>query len=54
MPVLSNLTFWQYMDLRCTLGTSIGSISLGYSGTAIYWSLEALVIVIASAVLIFD
>lgn len=49
MPVLAGLSFWQYMDFRCVLGTSIGSISLGYSGTAIYWGLEALVIVIASA-----
>jgi hypothetical protein len=50
MPALAHLSFWQYMDFRCVLGTSIGGISLGYSGTAIYWGLEALVIVIASAV----
>jgi hypothetical protein len=49
MPALRHIGFWQYMDLRCRSGTSIGSISLGYSGTAIYWGLEALVIVIASA-----
>jgi hypothetical protein len=49
LPILGGLTFWQYMDFRFMLGTSIGSISLGYTGTAIYWALEAVVIVIASA-----
>jgi hypothetical protein len=49
MPALGLISFWTYMDLRCTVGTSIGSIELGYKGTAIYWSLEALVVVIASA-----
>jgi hypothetical protein len=49
MPALGLISFWTYMDLRCAIGTSIGSIELGYAGTAIYWGLEAIVVVIGTA-----
>ena len=49
IPAFGFLGFWDYLDIRCMMGTSIGSIELGYTGTAIYWGLEALVVVIASA-----
>jgi hypothetical protein len=49
-PHLEVLTFPEYLDFRCALGSTIGSIELGYTGTAIYWSLEALLIVVLAAV----
>ena len=48
LPQLQLYTFWEYMDLRCEAGSSIGSMNLGYAGTAIYWSVEALLVVILS------
>lgn len=29
-PDLARYSFWEYLDLRCNVGTSIGDISLGY------------------------
>jgi hypothetical protein len=49
LPALGFLSFTQYLDFRCIVGVSIGSLNLGYTGTIIYWLAEAAVIVIASA-----
>lgn len=50
IPALKLVTFWEFMDAACQAGATIGSsINLGYTGSAIYWGLEVLVIVIASA-----
>jgi MFS family permease len=50
-PWLGQLGFLGFLDLRCMAGVGIGSIELGYSGTIIYFVIEAVVVVICAAVL---
>jgi hypothetical protein len=47
--IVGFLTFTEYLDLSARAGVGIGSIQFGYSGTIIYWLVEAIVVVIASA-----
>lgn len=50
-PWLAQLGFVKFLDIRCEAGVGIGGIELGYSGTIIYFVIEAVVIVICAAVL---
>jgi hypothetical protein len=55
-PAAPEIGFWEYMDLRATEGVQLGKaggggnpMNLGYVGSIIYWSIEALVTAMVAA-----